>query len=156
MQISNYLKKDHILLDVHFEDKTHVLNFIADFCEKDGIVPPASCLYEKLKEREETMSTGIGGGIGLPHAASHDVIEPCTLIIRPKAPVAFDALDHAPVTIIIALILPESQQIMHVRMLAAVSRLCKNREFMECITSEANPEKLLAKIKQIEAKMAFH
>ena len=156
MQISNFLQKDHILLDIPLGDKTDVLRFIADFCKKDGLVSDAAGLYEKLEQREETMSTGIGGGIGLPHAASDDVSEPRILIIRPHAPVAFDALDHAPVTIIIALILPESQRILQVRMLAGVSRLCKNPEFMKCITSETNPEKLLTDINEIEAKMAFH
>ena len=156
MNISTYLKKDLIFLDIELTNKSYILHFIADACHKAGLVPDAAGLYEKLEQREKTMSTGIGDGIGLPHAASDQVMEPRILIIRPGVPVDFEALDHAPVTVIIALIIPEHQRMLHVRMLAAVSRLCKDSQFMESIKSAENPEKLLNDIKEIEAKMAFH
>ena len=156
MKISKYLTKDQIRLDLNLKGKSDVLQYIADFCAQCGLVSQTHGLLEKLVQREATMSTGIGDGIGLPHAAADDVVRPAVLILRPEAPVPFEALDGAPVTIFLALIVPENQRTIHIRMLAAVSRLCKDSRFLESILSASDPTKLYDDIIEIEDQMAFH
>lgn len=156
MKISEYLDPNHIFLDVRIEDKESVLRFVADTCGNDGLVENVDVLFDNLKKRELTMSTGIGGGIGLPHAVCEEITEAIVFLIRPERHIEFDALDSLPVDIIIAMVIPDKQTSLHVRILAGVSRLCKNLNFLDSIREADAPENLFEKIKILEQEMAFH
>ena len=64
MEIYKRLKTEHIFLNASLKDKDEVISFVADTFARDGVVANARLLYENMKKREETMSTGIGDGIG--------------------------------------------------------------------------------------------
>lgn len=156
MKICNYINPGHIFLNVELPDKESVFRFITDTLVKEGLIKNTEDLYSGLKEREETMSTGIGDGIGLPHTTNGEVLDPIVLVIRPESPVSYDAIDHLPVDIIIALIIPEKQTALHIQILAGVSRLCKNSDFTQTVRDIGDPVILHEKIEQLESKMAFH
>ena len=156
MKICRYLRTEHIFLNTIFPDKEAVLRFVADTCAKDGIVEDADALYEGMKKREQTMSTGVGGGIGLPHTTSREAQDASVIMIHLAEPIDFEALDALPVDIILALIVPENQTALHLRILAGVSRLCKKPEFSETVRKARNPKKLCEEITDLEEKMPFH
>ena len=113
-------------------------------------------LYDGLIQREQTMSTGVGGGIGFPHTTSKETRQAIVILIRLAKPIDFEALDHQPVDIILGLIFPESNPSIHVRMLARVSRLCQNPEFLSAIKQAEDADLLIEKIKVIENGTSFH
>ena len=156
MKICNYIKPEHIYLNVKLSDKDAVFGFISEALLKEGIIENMLQLANGLKEREKTMSTGIGRGIGLPHTTSGEVKNPVVLLIRPESPIPFDAIDKRPVDIIIALIIPENRTALHIQILAGVSRLCKNADFINTVRETKDPDRLYQKIEQLESKMAFH
>jgi len=156
MKICRYLQTKHVFLNTTFPDKETVLRFVADTCAKNGIVKDADALYEGMKKREATMSTGIGGGIGLPHTTSREAQDTSVIMIHLAKPIDFEALDALPVDIILALIVPENQTSLHLRILAGVSRLCKKPEFLETVRKAKNPKKLCEEIIDLEEKMPFH
>lgn len=60
----------------------------------------------KILKREELGSTGVGGGIAIPHARIHGVKRPFGLLDRMRKPIEFDAIDGEPVDIVFLLLLP--------------------------------------------------
>ncbi len=156
MKICRYLRTEYIFLNAIFPDKEAVLRFVADTCAKNGIVEDADTLYEGMQKREQTMSTGIGGGIGFPHTPSREAQDAFIILIHLAEPIDFEALDTLPVDIVMALVIPENQKDLHLRILAGTSRLCKKPEFLEAVRKAENPEKLCEAITSLEEKMPFH
>ncbi|QTA84263.1 PTS sugar transporter subunit IIA [Desulfonema magnum] len=156
MKIWKYLRPENLFLDVSLPDKDTTLRFVADACVQNGVVTDGNMLCEGMKEREKTMSTGIGSGIALPHTTSHETEDAAVLLIRPAVPVDFESLDNLPADIILALIIPENQTALHLQILAGVSRLCKNPSILKAMREANNSEELWKKIRNLEEKMAFH
>ncbi len=156
MKIYTYLQTEHIFLHAALPDKEAVLRFVADTCMKRGIVRDADTLYEGMQKREQTMSTGIGDGIGFPHTTSSDARDAFVLLIHLAKPIDFEALDKLPVDIIMALVIPENQTSLHLSILAGVSRLCKMTEFLQAVRKADNPEKLCEAITSLEEQKPFH
>jgi len=156
MKICTYLRTEHIFLHTTLLDKEAVLRFVADTCVRSGIVKDADTLYEGMQKREQTMSTGIGGGIGFPHTTSRDAQDAFVILIHLAEPIDFEALDTLPVDIIMALVIPENQAGLHLRILAGASRICRKPEFLEAVRKAENPETLCEVITSIEEAMPFH
>jgi fructose-specific phosphotransferase system IIA component len=156
MKICNFLKADHIFLDQPLPDKDHVLRFLAKTGYDTGLVPNRKDLLDGLLRRERIMSTGVGDGIALPHAAISDVTGAAVLLVRLETPVDFEALDNLPVDIILALILPEGQTHLHLQLLAGLSRLCKNPEFLALIRLSHDSKALWQGLQTLEEQIPFH
>jgi len=156
LKITDHLKKEAIFLNESLETKPDVLKYISDICAQNGIISDPEILYNGLIAREETMSTGVGGGIGFPHTTHPEITHASVVLIRLTKPIDFDSLDRQPVDIIIGLIFPASDPGIHVRMLARVSRLCQNPDFLNAIRYSEDAEHLIAEIKVIENETGFH
>ncbi len=156
MKIWNRFHIGRIFLDVPLLDKDDVLRFISEAFASEGLVSDSTMLYHGLCEREKTLTTGIGGGIGIPHAISGETEDVALLLIRLANPVDFESLDAQPVQIILGLVAPETKPDLHLRVLAALARLCQAPGFMNAVKDATDKETLLKEIKGIEEKMAFH
>ena len=155
MESCKELDTDRIFLDVPLSDKDAVLRFAAEAFAANGIVADADKLYEGMIEREETMSTGIGKGLAIPHSASSDTKYPAILVIRLAEPLDYDAIDGVPVRVVVALVAPEHDPDLHLQMLAYLARLCQHSDFMKTVQSAEDPERLLEKIRRIEEQIVF-
>lgn len=156
MKICHRLKIEHIFLDIPLAEKDDILQFIADMGEKTGVVKDRDLLYSGLQKREDLMSTGIGGGIALPHATAPDVTEAAVFLVRLTKGIDYDALDAMPVDIVLSLVIPEDNTPLHLQLLAGVSRLCKMPEFLSTLREAEDPPSLWEAIKTLEDEMAFH
>lgn len=156
MKISEYLRKEHIFLDSMLADKDEILKFVADACAKNGIVKNSAMLYKGLQNREQTMSTGVGGGIGFPHTTNTEAKDAAVILVRLAKPVDFAALDALPVDIILSIVIPENKKSLHIQILARVSRLCQNPEFLEKVRQINDPETLWKEIRILEETITLH
>ncbi len=84
-------------------------------------------IYEVLLERERLGSTGIGMGVGIPHAKLPGLAAMFGLFARLERPIAFDSVDDQPVDLIFLLLAPENAGADHLKALALVSRLLRDR-----------------------------
>ena len=156
MKVSEYLPSTQILLDVDIGDKDNLLRFIADACVGSGIIADGDLLYQGMKNREETMSTGVGDGIGIPHTASREVTTAAIFLVRLLKPIDFQSLDGTRVDVVIALAIPEEDKTLHIRLLARVSRLCRNREFMNMVRQARSADDLCLEIEKLEEDIMIH
>jgi mannitol/fructose-specific phosphotransferase system IIA component (Ntr-type) len=96
-----------------------------------------------LKQREETMSTGIGFGIAIPHASSDCVTDVVAGFGRSKTGIEFDSLDNQPVHFIVLFIVPRDQFQTHLRTLAAIAKFLNDRTVRDELGSATNATEIL-------------
>ncbi len=130
MKILDILKKEAIIADLNATDKKGVLEeLMAPVAEGSGV----NCeeMVRVLLERERLGSTGIGGGIAIPHGKSKSLETLLMGFGRSRKGVDFDAMDGKPASLFFLLLAPEDSTDVHLKMLARISRLLKNSVFKE-------------------------
>jgi PTS system nitrogen regulatory IIA component len=127
MKISDFLSPGDVMIDVAAADKQKLLLTLARKAGSIVDVMPEHVLAE-LKKREELGSTGVGGGVALPHARFRQVGKPIGMLLRLRKPIDFDAVDGAEVDIIFLLLLPEKADGQQLGALAAIARKLQNPE----------------------------
>src|SRR6202020_2850763 len=99
---------------------------------------PSSAIERVLNEREQLQSTGIGEGVAIPHGALPQLeTQFASLLIVPEG-VDFAAIDGTPVTILFAVITPKRATGEHLKTLARVSRLLRNKAFRDRLVGSAD------------------
>ena len=88
-------------------------------------------IFELLQAREQLQSTGVGGGVAVPHATHEQIEQQVAALLVCNQPVAFDAIDGEPVSILFALIGPKGRSAQHLKTLAQVSRLLRPQAFRD-------------------------
>ncbi len=101
-------------------------------------------LFDRLLERERLGSTGIGGGIAIPHGRMSTLVQPRGLFVRLAQPIDFDSIDERPVDLVFLLMAPEGAGADHLKALARVSRLLRDRSLLEKLRATESAEALYA------------
>jgi PTS system nitrogen regulatory IIA component len=101
-------------------------------------------LFDRLLERERLGSTGIGGGIAIPHGRMAGMEKPVGLFARLGHPVDFDSIDERPVDCVFLLLAPEGAGADHLKALARVSRLLRDRSLVEKLRATESADALYA------------
>jgi PTS system nitrogen regulatory IIA component len=101
-------------------------------------------LFDRLLERERLGSTGIGGGIAIPHGRMPSLTKPVGVFARLAHPVDFDSIDERPVDIVFLLLAPEGAGADHLKALARVSRLLRDRGLVEKLRATESADALYA------------
>ena len=96
-----------------------------------------------LRQREETMSTGIGFGIAIPHASSDRVNKVVAAFGRSHGGIEFDSLDNAPVNFIVLFVVPKDQFQTHLRTLAAIAKFLNDRSVRDRLGTAKSAKELL-------------
>jgi len=97
-----------------------------------------------LRQREETMSTGIGFGIAIPHASSNCVSEVVAAFGRSTRGIEFDSLDNSPVKFIVLFVVPKDQFQVHLRTLAAIAKFLNDKSVREQLGRADSSEEILS------------
>lgn len=84
-----------------------------------------------VTQRERAMSTGVGFGIGIPHASSNLVSEVVAVIGRSQKGIPFDALDGNPVKLVVLFLVPTGEFQKHVNTLANLAKLLHREDFRD-------------------------
>jgi PTS system nitrogen regulatory IIA component len=126
---------------VHGGSKKRVFELIADTLAREQEECHPAELVAGLLAREKLGSTGLGGGIAIPHCRQRDCEHPFGVLISLVDPTPFDAPDERDVDLLFALVVPQEATQEHLNLLAALARLFSQDEFCtalrDCRTSEA-------------------
>jgi PTS system nitrogen regulatory IIA component len=126
MKIFDFLSAVDVKVDVAATDKKKLLAELArEAAAKIGI--GADRIAAELLKREDLGSTGVGGGVAIPHARFTQAKTPFGMLVRLKKPVDYDAVDGKPVDIVSLLLLPEgSGGEQQLGALASIARKLRN------------------------------
>ena len=127
MNIADFLSPTDVMIDVVAADKQKLLSELARKAGSILDVLPEH-IFAELFKREELGSTGVGGGVALPHARFHQISKPFGMFVRLRRPMDFDAVDAKPVDIVFLLLLPESSDGEQLGALACIARKLRNPE----------------------------
>ncbi len=143
MKILDLLKKEAILVNLKSKDKKGVIDeLVTPVAELAGV--EHKTLFRVLMEREQLGSTGIGGGIGIPHGKLKDLD---TLILGfgvSRSGVDFESMDGKPTHIFFLLVTPENSTGLHLKLLARISRLLKKETFKESLLRATDSDEVIS------------
>src|SRR5258707_2030295 len=105
-----------------------------------------------VRKRETSMSTGIGFGIGIPHASTDLIYEVVGSVGRSRRGVNFDALDNQPVQLVMLFLVPQGQFQKHLHTLADIAKLLHKKEFRQALESAPDAETMYQIIKSESGK----
>ena len=100
-----------------------------------------------VKKRETSMSTGIGFGIGIPHASTDLIYEVVGAFGRSQTGVNFDALDNQPVRLVMLFLVPQGQFQKHLHTLANIAKLLHKIEFRQSLEQAPDAQTMYRIIK---------
>ena len=89
------------------------------------------------------MSTGIGFGIGIPHASTDLITEVVGALGRSRTGVGFDALDNQPVNLVMLFLVPQGQFQKHLHTLANIAKLLHKVEFRQALEQAPDADAML-------------
>ncbi len=153
MDLPDLLPADKIrILDQSFETKDKFLEFLVDeACAAFDLVEVKSEVLGALMERENSMSTGIGLGIAIPHCSTPHVSDCNAFLAIVKKGVEFQSVDNEPVRIAVLLLLPRDKFERHIKTLASIARLFNDVDFRKHVLTADTPEAIHDLIKSESA-----
>ena len=131
MDLNDFLGPDPIVVDLKAENRWEAIDELVDHLMLNQKIKPEhrESIVASVKKRESSMSTGIGFGIGLPHASTDLVSDAIAAVGRSRKGVQFDALDNNPVKLVLLFLIPQGQFQKHLRKLAEIAKLLHNSDF---------------------------
>jgi PTS system nitrogen regulatory IIA component len=150
---NDLLVADAVSSDVAVANKKQLFQKLGQIAH-DVYGADASEVIERLTERERLGSTGFGGGIAIPHAKLDGLDKVRGAVLLLAQPIAFDAIDEAPVDIVFMLLSPTDSGAEHLKTLARVSRLLRNEGQLARIRGVRSEAALFALLAGGEARDA--
>jgi PTS system nitrogen regulatory IIA component len=142
MGLATLLGPERIFPRLTGADRPAALRHLAGEIARQGFVRDAELLYEKLWEREQLGSTGIGAGVAIPHCKMKGLERPIMAIGLAPDGIDFGAVDGAPVRVVFLLVSPAEAPAEHLQALAAISRWVKADRHVEKILAANSREEI--------------
>ncbi len=136
------LTKDCTKSAVLFNSKKRILEYIAELAHQSQPQLTETTVFEALMAREKLGSTGIGGGIAIPHGKMKDISSPVLIFVVSHDGISFDAIDNQPVDIFCAILIPENQCQTHLSTLSGIARILSQKDFTRKIRHASTDEEL--------------
>ena len=147
MKICDVLDRKSILADLKARNKKGILEeLVVPVAEIAGV--SQKDLTRVLMERERLGSTGIGGGIGIPHGKMKSLESLVLGFGLSRQGVDFESLDGQPTHIFFLLVTPENSTGLHLKLLARISRILKNDPFKNRLMEATDRDEILGIIKE--------
>jgi nitrogen PTS system EIIA component len=153
MELTDLLTPESIVANLKATSKKQALQELSkriaeviDHDERD--------IFDILLEREKLGTTGVGDGIAIPHGKLESLEKLHGFFARLERPVDFDSIDERPVDLIFLLLAPESAGADHLKALARVSRLLRDKTNCDKLRGSDNPEALYALLTEDETNRA--
>jgi len=150
IKLSSLLKENLIELELEGEDKSEIIGELVDIIINSGKGKNKKSLVSAILARENLGSTAIGNGVAVPHAKIDSIKHTVLAFGRSAAGVDFNSLDGEKTHLFFMLISPKEDIGAHLKILAKISHLIKDR-FMVGLFKKANSKKeILSMIANLE------
>lgn len=154
MKIMEFLSRKAILTDIKSTKKEEVIKELVDALIDAGEVEKRcrNKLIDALMARESLGSTAIGQGVAIPHAKSDCVDKLVAAFGLSQKGVDFDSLDGEPAYIFFLLVAPQDSAGPHLKALARISRLLKDKYFRDNLRACTDDKSIIKIISQEDEK----
>jgi PTS system nitrogen regulatory IIA component len=153
MDIVNLLSPEGVMPKLHATSKKQALQELAKHAAALTSLHERT-IFDVLLERERLGTTGVGNGIAIPHGKLAGIDRLYGLFARLETPIDFDAIDEQPVDLIFMLLAPENAGADHLKALARVSRLLRDKATCEKLRGSDRADALYALLTETAASHA--
>jgi fructose-specific phosphotransferase system IIA component len=145
MTLANLLSAEQIVPDMKTTARWEAIGELVEVLVRAGKIreQERDLVLESIKQREQTMSTGIGFGIAIPHASSDIVEEVVAAFGRSTVGIEFDSLDGQPVFFIVLFVVPKDQFQTHLRTLAAIAKFLNDKAVRDELSKAQGADQIL-------------
>ncbi|MBN2483784.1 MAG: PTS sugar transporter subunit IIA [Candidatus Omnitrophica bacterium] len=150
LDLLNYLDKDNVVLKLKGKSKRAILSTFIDHLISVKKIEQSHKreILKFLTQREDMGSTAIGGGIALPHARLECVKDIILCIGLSTEGLEFESLDGEPVYIVVLLLSNQKEAGLHLKMLALLARILRDKYFVQNMKNHSQEEEVVAAIKK--------
>ncbi|MFH1350275.1 MAG: PTS sugar transporter subunit IIA [Pseudomonadota bacterium] len=148
MKLSEILDEFNIIPDLKAKDKKGVLEELAEVVASHEPLLDKGALVRVLLERERLGSTGIGDGVAIPHGKFQGINHPIVSFGRSRKGLDFESMDGQPAFLFFLLVAPENAANIHLKALAKIAKILKNRSFRKVLMEAPTRETLYNSIIQ--------
>ncbi len=144
MRLTELFAPEDLILDFQPDDKWDSVSRLVDHLRERGRIPAeeVETIRDAVLARERSMSTGMERGIAIPHAAV-DGVENLAValgIVSSKGGLNFESIDGQPTRLVVLLVIPKTQKLLHIRTLADVARVLGKDSVREQLLAAETPE----------------
>jgi len=154
MNLGDILSAQQIVPELQATDRWGAIDELIGVLVAAGKIAPANreAVTAVVKKREQSMSTGIGFGIGIPHASTDLITEVVAAFGRSKPGVSFDALDNQPVHLVTLFLVPQGQFQKHLHTLAGIAKVLRKEEFLKALDDAPSAEAIMGVVRHFSAQ----
>jgi fructose-specific phosphotransferase system IIA component len=145
MDLGDILSREQIITDLRAANRWEAIDELIENLVMTGRIKPEhqEAIAAVVKKRESSMSTGIGFGIGIPHASTDLIYEVVGALGRSTKGVNFDSLDNQPVNLVMLFLVPQGQFQKHLHTLANIAKLLHKADFRQALEQATDAEAML-------------
>lgn len=153
IKLSKLLKAKLISLELKGKDKKQIIAELVELIAQSGKLKNKKAFFKTIIGREKLGSTGIGQGVAIPHGKSNFVKDFVLVFARKNEGIDFGALDGEKTFLFFALASPEEEVGGHLKILAVVSRVVKDKFTIDLLKKETDKAKILKIISAAEERI---
>lgn len=153
MNLGDILARDQIVPELQAANRWDAIDELLNTLVVCGKIQAEhrQAIAAVVKKRETSMSTGIGFGIGIPHASTDLIYEVVGALGRSRSGVNFEALDNQPVNLVMLFLVPQGQFQKHLHTLANIAKLLHKKEFRQALEDAEDADAMLKIIQDTSA-----
>jgi mannitol/fructose-specific phosphotransferase system IIA component (Ntr-type) len=153
MHLADILSPAQVIPEMRATDRWQAIDELVDQLVTAGRIPVEhrQDICAVVKKREQSMSTGIGFGVGIPHAVSDRISEVVGVLGRSSRGMNFEALDNQPVTLVILFLVPQGQFQKHLHTLSNIAKNLHNADFRAALATAPDADALYRVIASIKS-----
>ena len=152
MKIKDILSTESMIMDLKATNKEDAIKEMADLEVKTDIVNNEDEFIKSIWARENESTTGIGGGIAMPHARNKYINKARVLFAKSKEGIDYNSLDGQPVHLFFMITAPDGADNTHLQALAKLSGLLINPDLVEALKKAETPDDVIKLFEDAEAK----
>lgn len=153
MKITDVVREELMILDVQANTKAEILDEMVQKLVDTGAVNDFTSFREAIQKREDTMSTGLGNGIAMPHAKNEAVSKTSVVFAKKEGGLDFESLDGQPAELFFMIAAEGGSADTHLKVLAELSKLLMNEDFIAALKGAETPSAVTGIVKLAQAQV---
>lgn len=153
MKVSDLLNPGNVLHNLEADSKEELIKTMIHVLSEQLGKENTMRATRAVMERESIMSTGVGKGLGIPHAKINGIDQNFAVFARLKDPLDYGSIDDQKVNLVFLLIGPDGQSSTHIKLLSRISRLMNNDQFRTAVQNAGSAEEILEIFSKEESVM---
>lgn len=144
MDVATIFNAEQVEIDLEAKTQEEVIRKLSEKINEKQVLTNKDAYIGSVLERESQSTTGVGGGIAIPHGKSKGVLEAAIAVGKLKTPVEWKSLDDQPVSIVILFAIPEKdKRDMHLKLLSQISMKLMDDDVIEELKKETDKQKIV-------------